>query len=353
MATLGFLVLFLFVLGLLVIIHEFGHFLAAKKLGVQVEEFAFGFPPRLWAKAWRGTVYAINAVPLGGYVRLRGESGEVTDKTSFAGQSAGRRAVIAVAGVAMNLLLAWALLTLWFGYATLKLPNGALFVTEVLPGTAAEQAGLKVGDFIMAVDGQHPTETADLQTATKAGAGKTVKIDIRRFGRDELKTVQLGQGDAPLGVAIEKVAADEALPTIWLAPLAALQAMWNVVVTTFIIIGTVLGGLIHASPAARQAATAVSGPIGVYGLLAQMSSLGVWFVLRFVGLFSLSLAIFNLLPIPGLDGGRLLFLAIEGVARRKVVADKVEQLIHLAGFALLLSLVILISVVDIERLLVK
>lgn len=355
MLTALFILGFLVVLGLLVFVHEAGHFLLAKRAGVRVEEFAFGFPPKIWSRKKGETVYAIGAIPLGGYVKLAGEndspsSEAAEDPRSFAAKSAGKRALILAGGVTANLVFAWLLLTIWFASAALRPPTGVLFVTAVLPDSAAAKAGLQMGDLIISADGQSVKDAEALKAITQAKQDQPLKFVLRRFGKDRTETVTLGQGDAPLGVGIEKLAEGEQPPSMWLSPWYALKAIYAVAYTTIYMLGTIIGGLFIHRQAAAEAAGQVAGPIGIFGMLSQMMSLGVFWTIRFVGLISLALAVFNLLPIPALDGGRLLFVGIEKLFGRSIKRDKIEQWAHAAGFALLLGLIILISGRDILRL---
>ncbi len=350
MLSVLFLLLFLLVLGALVLIHELGHFLMAKQMGVAVEEFAFGFPPRLWSTKRGETTYSVNAIPLGGYVRLRGEDGEVNDSRSFAGQTPGKRALIVVAGVLMNLVFAWLLLTLWFGAAAIWPPPQAVVVTEVLPNSAASAVGFVAGDIIQSVDAQAASSVAALQSATAAKRGQSVLVVYRHAGHIQTKAVVLHQDSAALGVAVDELGQDEAPDHVWQAPWAAVRAMAIVTWSTLTLLGSLIAGVFVNHQAAATASASVAGPVGIYGILAQMAALGWLYVVRLVGLLSLSLAIFNILPIPALDGGRLLFIGLEKLFRRRVVKVKVEQIAHLAGFALLLLLIGLISARDVLHL---
>ena len=295
MLTVLFIVGFLIVLGLLVFVHEAGHFLLAKRSGVRVEEFAFGFPPKIWSRKKGETTYAIGAIPLGGYVKLAGESDSpsseaASDPRSFAAKSAGKRALIIAGGVTANLVFAWLLLTVWFASAALRPPAGALFVTAILPDTAAAKAGLQMGDLIISADGQSVKDAEALRSITKSKQNQSVKFVLRRFGQDRTETVALGQGDAPLGVGIEKLAEGEQPPSVWQAPWYALKAIYAVTYTTLYMLGTIISGLFIHRQAAAEAAGQVAGPIGIFGLLSQMMSLGVFWTIRFVGLISLALA---------------------------------------------------------------
>lgn len=350
MITLLFMVIFLLVLGFLVVVHELGHFFAARWCGVTVEEFSFGFPPRIWKHQDGPTTWSIGAIPLGGFVRLRGEEGEVKDETSYAGQTAAKRAFIVSAGVLMNLVLALVLLIVWFTFIAIVPPKDALMITDVMKNSSAEHAGLQAGDLIIAIENQPVADPAQLKQATKNKENQPIDLEIRRFGRNRDKHLTLGSGDAPLGVAIEKLAAAERPDHFYQAPVLAVQAIWNVISTTLSVLGAITVGWVTNHQAAEQASQALSGPIGIYGIVSQMISLGFFFVLRLVALLSLSLAVFNILPIPALDGGRLLFIVLERLFGRRVIREQAEQVAHAVGFAFLLSLIVLISFRDLIKL---
>jgi len=343
------IIVFVLLFGVIVFVHELGHFLAAKRAGVGVEEFAFGFPPRLISWKRGETTYAINAVPLGGYVRLLGEDQDSKDPRSFTKQSHAWQAVIVIAGVVMNALLAWIILTF-----LLVLPNSyktvdALLVAQVQPGSAAEKVGIKVGDLLDTVNDTHLKDPAQLRDITHSNAGKEVTVVIRRNGREQVKQVALGQGDTPLGVGTSSFSlADLPHPSIWAAPFVALKMVGQVAVANFTFIGALISGLLGFGPHAST--DQVAGPIGIYGVIAQFTALGWPYVLMGAAELSLAIALFNILPIPALDGGRLLFILLAKFFRRRLVSHQVEGVVHTIGFALLIGLFVLVTWNDIVKL---
>ncbi|MBI3495204.1 site-2 protease family protein [Candidatus Berkelbacteria bacterium] len=338
-------VIFVLVLGLLVFVHELGHFLTAKLVGIRVEEFAFGFPPRLVSVVKRGTRYSINGVPLGGYVRLLGEEGHSRDKRAYSQKPPLQRLLVIVAGVLMNFLVAWVLLTLWFGITIAHPPMNAVVVGQVLKNSAADQAGLITGDLVISADHARLTSANDLARFTKDHAGMPVQFVVRRFGKNVTKMIILRAAPAPLGIApIDLGILPEGL-VVWQAPWYAITELWGIIVTNIVFIGHVLASLGHGTTVEGE----VSGPVGIYGFLSQMVSLGPLYLTRFVANLSLLIGFFNILPIPALDGGKALFVAAELVSRRKIVREHVERAIHFGGFVVLMGILVIITYHDIIR----
>ncbi len=359
--TVIFIIVFVIVLGIMVLAHEFGHFLAAKMLGVKVEEFAFGFKPTLFSWVRGETKYMFNAIPIGGFVKLKGEEGEEMmfssdqevkvskkDPRSFAAQKPWRRAVIASAGVFANLILAWLLLTIWLIVTSYRPSPPAVFVASVIKDSSAHRADIKAGDILIAGNGQKISNTEELKSFTKANKGKEVTLTVRRFGKDQQKRIDLSQNEeAPLGVVIEDMAGTEKIPW-YQAPYYALVIIGNIIAVVFVFLWELIKSLFGGAPV--EAASEISGPIGIYGLLSQMVSIGFVHVLRFVAILSLSLSIFNILPIPALDGGRLLFIGLEGLFGKRVIKERMEAALHTIGFAILVALLLVVSYRDIVKL---
>ncbi len=346
------IVIFIVIFGLIVFVHELGHFLMAKRAGIGVEEFAFGFPPRVFARKIGETTYAINLIPLGGYVKMVGEDDESDDPKAFTRKSSFARAAVVVAGVLMNLLLAWIILTaLIVVPARLKATN-ALFVASVQSGSAADNAGIRVGDLVLKINDQELTSPSQLREVTHQNAGRVVTVSIRRSGSEEQKRITLGQGDAPLGVGASSFSLSE-LPqeSLWKAPWIALQMLGRVAWANFAFIGALILSLVGVGP--HVAADQVSGPVGIYGIIAQFTALGWPYLLLGIAQLSLAVALFNILPIPALDGGRLLFIVIDGLFRRRLVSHKIEGIVHTIGFVLLLGLFAVVTWNDILKLIKK
>jgi len=350
------------VFGLLVISHEFGHFITAKRAGIRVDEFAIGFPPRL-LKFRRGeTLYTINLLPLGGYVRMPGENGEMTDEAgnydprSFASKPAGTRAAVLLAGVTMNFILAFLLFT---AFAAAGQPQYTRVIKSVVAGSPAAHAGLKGGDTILSIDG-HPVKyfsditnqlQNDLNNAAPKAKTVNVTLVIQHKGSSTPVTVVVPalvkvsqQNQGHLGIEANPDDVILIRPPLWEAPALGIQEIGYVADQTLVGVEEVVHGILPANQA-------VTGPVGIVNYIGQSASaipaVGISPLLFLTGLLSLNLAVLNLLPIPGLDGGRLLFILIEVLRRGKRVSPEREGLVHLIGLATLLFLVLLITINDI------
>lgn len=350
------LIIFILIFGLLVFVHELGHFVMAKRAGVDVEEFGFGFPPRL--VGWRrgGTIYSLNWIPLGGFVRIKGESGEErSNPRSFAAAGIGKRATILLAGVCMNFLLGVVLLSVGFmvGLPKIidKLPEAAIVrqaelkIFEVLPGSPAERAGLKSGDDILEVGVTPIVTVADFQSVIRASSG-SVDLTYERDGVPAVVTVTpevLPQTGYPgIGVGVE---ATGIVSFPWyLAPFYGTLETVRYIREVVWSLGALLSGLIFTG----RLSVDLSGPVGIAVATGEVARLGLVYLLQFAALLSVNLGVINVLPIPALDGGRLLFLGIEGV-RRRPVSPRVEALFIRVGFLLLMLLVLFVTYHDIVR----
>lgn len=371
------IVVFIATLLILVVIHELGHYFAAKKFNIKVLEFGFGIPPRAWGKKIGETIWSLNWLPFGGFVRLLGEDEsdpEVLDnKRSFANQAVWKRIIVVVAGVFMNLLLAWVLFYIVLGVQGFKqkLPllseyqftgvnqttETAIVVGNIAKGSPAELAGLKDGDRVMALNGKPIQKSDDFVEEIKAHAGKEVTLTISDLQGTETRSVNLvprvnpPAGQGALGVSLG------GLETVNLSFDTPMQKLFAAPIYSYNLIaysGKILGDTIGFSFRERNiepVSNAVAGPVGITAVVGQILSVKNPLIpyLDFVAALSLNLAIVNILPFPGLDGGRLLFLAIEGVTRKKTHAV-IEKYIHTIGLVVLLSLIVLITISDIRKL---
>ncbi len=380
------------ILGFLIFVHELGHFATAKWFGIGVTEFGFGFPPRLFGLRYRGTLYSINLLPLGGFVKMVGEE-DPTDPRSFAIQARWKRAVVLVAGSFMNLVVPVVIFTVLLMLPHDKLVSAEVLVTGVAPGSPAKEAGLRGGDTILQVDGRRVTEPGEVVDAVRAAGGGPVELVVRRGAavtglgsspefsstdavvltpRSEVprltvvETVtdpssevsladarrynaSLGLGDTltqgPMGVTI-------ALANPIVRP--ATEPIWRAVPMAFGTIGDILtltrDGI--AQGVSSGGGPGVAGPIGIAQVTGEVvDELGIWWVFQLTALLSVSLAILNILPIPALDGGRLLFVAIEWARGGKRISPRKEGVTHMVGFVLLIGLVVVISYFDLLRVL--
>jgi len=344
-------IVFIFILGILIFVHELGHFLVAKKSGVKVEEFAFGFPPRLFSKKVGETNYSINLIPLGGYVKMLGEEEDLNTEGSFHAKPVSVRLAIVVAGVIMNFVLAIILMTIGFSIGMTPLVSdpatlagqkiSRVMVIQVSPDSAASKAGIDKGTILNNFD-----STTDLQSFTKANAGKNVTISTEKNGKTADLEVQLSAGDAPLGVSI--VSITKVKQSIWQAFLTSIQETGKVIGAIFNFLGNIFSSLFTTGKPG-EAAEGVVGPIGLFNFTGEAIKIGWIFVLQLVAILSINLGLVNILPFPALDGGKVLFLALEGIFKRKVVRQEIENIIHMIGFALLILLFIVIAYRDIIR----
>lgn len=353
---------FIIVLSVLVLIHELGHFLTAKKFGIKVEEFGFGFPPRVFGKKIGETIYSINLLPVGGFVKLYGEDaagggsikgskgekpkGDI--KRAFFARSAATRATIVLAGVVMNFLLAVVLISYLFAGPGVAVPTKNIRVIDVVDNSPAKFAGLKKGDEITTIDGKRIDKTSEFAEIAKSRAGQEVEITILREGKDIsiglTPRVSVPKGEGPIGVAISNV---EIKKYPWYS--APFFGTIEALRFSFMILqgfsDLVLNLVLHG-----QAPAGVTGPVGVAQLTGQAVSYGLVATLWFVALLSLNLAVVNVLPIPALDGGRLFFILIELLTGKKVSA-KYESIAHGIGLAVLLALILFITFFDVIRVL--
>ena len=370
------LFIFIAVLAVLVISHELGHFVAARKSGMKVYEFGFGFPPRLCgvqkittetgASKWRfiwgrkedegtagGTVYSFNIVPLGGFVRIKGEDGQEQGPDSFAAQKGWKRAVTLLAGVAMNVVLAFILLSIGFmagsPQSTSSLPGGTtvenrhLEIMEVMADKPASQAGLQSGDILVSLDAVQNPGVQEMQEYINAHKDSNIKVVIKR-GEEIIEKnihpfVYEDTGKGALGVSLVEVGL---VKYPWYKAL-----YYGLLMTGLYLKGIVLSFyyLISGLFAGAPVGDSLSGPIGIAVMTGKVAKLGFSYLLNFMALLSLNLAVLNVLPIPALDGGRLLFLIISKI-KGKAVEQKSEQIAHTIGFLLLITLVVIITVKD-------
>ncbi len=346
------IIVFILILGLLIFVHEFGHFIVAKRAGVKVEEFGFGFPPRIFGIKKGETIYSLNLLPIGGFVKIHGEEGRTAknkDERAFYNKPIRTRAVILLAGVTMNLLLAAFLLSLgyWLGLPamvddqTTNLEGVRIQITQVVFDSPASQAGIKMGDIITQFN-----KVADMQKFVDEHKGQEITLTIQRGDEVLEKTlvprVNHPENEGPLGIALARTAI---ISYPWYR--ALIMGITSTVNLTWLII-VALGGLLWQLMMTGRLAIEIAGPVGIFNLTGQAAQLGFIYLLQLTALISINLAIINILPFPALDGGRLLFLAIEKI-KGSPVSQKVERIAHTAGFAILILLMIAVTWRDIVR----
>jgi len=394
------------VFGLLVLVHEFGHFITAKWAGIRVEEFGVGFPPRIvglrkrdgkgWEVIWFGgirseedsydslkqtpfsgtsggvstpgapvsnhTIYSLNLIPIGGFVRMPGENGDINDENghydpqSFAAKSAGKRLIVLVAGVTMNVLLAMVLFTFAFGFGEPKLlPQ----IGKVVPGSPAEIAGIRPGDTIVSANNQPVKFFSDLQAVVNAEiqadknhhATVPVIMQVRRSGSTELISTTVNvrvhppAGQGPMGIEASSKIVFDSIP-LWQAPIRGVQYTFQTTADFLHAIGQMITGSLPFQ---------LAGPVGIVRITGEVAqsvpSEGWWPLLSLTAVLSLNLAIINILPFPALDGGRVVLVLIEVLRGGKRLKPEVEGFINFAGMLMLLTLMVVITFFDVKNLL--
>jgi regulator of sigma E protease len=401
------ILIFIIILGMLVFVHELGHFVVARRNGVRASEFGFGFPPRIvgfqflrergvpgekkklfskWRIIWGGkdgddenevsdlaeahekklrggTIYSLNWFPLGGFVKIKGEDGgDKADEDSFASKGAWKRIKILSAGVVMNFVFAWFLLSIAFMIGAPEQVSSdskeddaksKIQISEVLSDTPASVMGLRVGDEISKTQKDLSGENVvlknikEVQEHINANKGKEITLGILR-GKESLflrgtPRVDVPQGQGSLGIALAETSLVKYRwdAAIW----KGLLAVWDMTVMIF----AGLFGLIRSLFAGQGGSADVSGPVGIAILTREVANLGLVYIIQFAAILSINLGIVNILPIPALDGGRILFVLIEKI-KGSPISQKVEQAFHTVFFALLMLLMVAVTYKDIAKL---
>ena len=378
------------VLSILVFVHELGHFLTAKRFGIKVTEFGFGFPPRLWGISIGETLYSINLIPLGGFVKMVGEE-DPTEPRSFARQSILKRSIVLIAGSFVNLLLPLFIFTI-----ILSLPHdtlvGTVTISGVAPNSPAEQSGIKKGDSILEINSFEISNHMDLVKEVESKKGTEVELLIRKGnsrlglpGSPEFATseyIRLTPREDPLSYRVveivsestKEIAISEAKqynPSLEVGDVLRQGSIGVLIGTTNSRVVKTRLPLHEAIPTAfNQIAEVISfsaqgigslvssgenpgltGPIGIAQITGEVAKVGIAPIFELAALISISLGIVNLLPIPALDGGRLIFVLVEGIRGGKKISPQREGAIHMTGFIVLIGLVVVMSYFDIIRIL--
>jgi len=361
------ILIFIAILLVLVVSHEFGHFIVAKKSGIRVDEFSFGFPPKIFGKKVGETTYNFNALPFGGYVKIFGENGDdetVTEedkKRSFTSKPRYIQAAVLVAGVVMNFLVAWLLLSVGFmsgmPSSTSTAPKGAvvgnqyLTITNVVKESPAEISGLKAGDKLIKLTvGNDFTETP---------SADSVKFFVKKHGNDSIKVDYIrGSESGVIEVTPHKIGEDGvpaigiAMDTIGTLKLPIHKALWEgLKLASNLTVGTAVGfyHLIAGALSGTGDMSSVTGPIGIVGVVGDAAKFGFIYLLSFTAIISVNLAIINLMPFPALDGGRLLFLLIEKIKGSRI-KPQIAGIVNMVGFGILMVLMAFITYHDIVKL---
>ncbi len=335
-----FVPVFFLILGFLIFVHELGHFLAARRFGILVEEFGIGFPPRIISKKKGETTYSLNLIPLGGFVKLLGEE-DPSHPRSFAAQSPKVRLLVLGAGSLIMLAITPFLFSLSFAVPHKEISSEGVEIVEVVPGSPAEAAGIRRGDVIIKVNGIPAGSPEELSSTIRENAGSEISLLLRRGGKElEVRAIPRPDpppGEGPLGVKIS--------PLFITRSCKPQEALIKGFKTT-----GEIASLLWKMPAMLiRKEAALAGPIGIAQFTKRSLELGLGNLVGWIAFLSFNLGVINLLPIPGLDGGRIAFVFIELARRGRRISPQKERLSHLVGLLLLLILIAIISYFDILR----
>lgn len=363
------ILVFIIILGLLVFVHELGHFVVARRNGIKAEEFGFGFPPRAlgvvknektgkWDWVWgrkhiesKNTIYSINWLPIGGFVKIKGADTTEIGEDSFVSKSPWVRSKVLIAGVVMNFIFAWLLFSAGYMLGTPQEVENAntkgayILIDKVETGSPAEKMGLKIGDVIETKQKDAAGQTVKItsvegvQEFIGANVGKEMTLAIKR-GNQELflkgtpiAAPDNGKGKIGIGLAQVAKVSYAFFPALW----RGFVELGNVFLMIFMVLKTLLSG--------QGGGLDVTGVVGIAVYTGEVIPLGIAHILRFAAILSVNLGIINALPFPALDGGRILFIIIEKI-KGSPVSQKVEQIFHTAGFAILIGLMIFVTYRD-------
>jgi regulator of sigma E protease len=377
-------VIFIIILAILVLVHECGHFVAAKLSGIRVDEFGLGFPPRATGFKKGETTYSLNWIPFGGFVKIFGEDGETGGETdgksvtgrntaasnrgltaknprSFANKPKWIQAIVLITGILFNIIFAWLVLSLGFAIgmpvpqdyslSNTTVANVAITITSVDTGSPAAKAGLQTGDAILGLssgsDHLLDYSIGSVQDFVASHPNQVVAVTYRRGSKTNTTSITpltgLVPGKAAIGVSLDLFGILK-LPW-WSSLWQGLKLTWAIIEQTTI----GLAQFFYQAVTGTANLSEVTGPVGIAGLVGQAASLGFVYLLTFIAFISINLAIINLIPFPALDGGRLLFVLIEKI-KGSAINPKVASSLNTIGFALLIVLMIVVTYHDVINL---
>jgi regulator of sigma E protease len=364
------IIIFLIILAVLVLVHEFGHFIVAKKSGIRVDEFGLGFPPTLWSIKKGETKYSLNLIPFGGFVKIHGEN---PDEDSISGPDSGRsfvnknraiQAFVLAAGILFNIIFAWLLISISFmsgvtassaDYSKYdgRMNGSQVVITSVSENSPAFEAGLKPGELIVKVEGAGKILEAEsltisnIQSVINVSTSTPIVLTYKKGDSIASSTLTpkagIIEGRQAIGIGMDNVA------TLRLPPHLALYEGAKFTTRATGAVASGLYGFITDAFRGDADFSSVSGPVGIVGLVGDATKLGVTYVLMFTALISINLAIINLVPFPALDGGRILFVLIESITRKKI-KPQVANTLNAIGFSLLILLMLFVTYKDIMKL---
>ncbi len=360
------IIIFVIILGLLIFVHELGHFLIAKWSKIRVDEFAVGFPPKIFSFVRGGTKYALNLIPFGGYVKIFGENPDEESldpeaKNSFVNKNRWIQAAVLIAGVTFNIIFAWLLISSSYliSFPAIvteenisKVENVSVFISHVEPESPAFSAGVQVGDKIKVLKSENNIisenlEVEDVQKFILDNSEKEIEFTFERGDEEQTVLVKptdgLVEGKKTIGIVMTKLGD---------LKLGVFEAFWQGANTTIILTKEIAVGLfafIYNAVTGQADFNQVAGPVGIVGQVGDAAKFGFSYLLTFTAFISINLAVINLIPFPALDGGRLLFVVIEGITRRPI-KTKIANTLNFIGFALLMLLMVSVTVSDIVKL---
>jgi regulator of sigma E protease len=339
------ILIFLGILAVLILAHELGHFSTAKAFGIRVDEFGLGFPPRLIGFKRGETLYSLNAVPLGGFTKMAGEEDPKVER-SLASKGVGTRVIVLSAGSIMNFLLPLLLFAIAF-MVPHNVVTGDVLVAEVASNSPAAAAGIENGDTILSLNNEPVNSIGDLHTYTQLNLGKEVNLAVRHSDEmiEEVRLIPRWKpppGEGAMGVTVsmpEATITSQSYPFWEAIPMGVSEC-----IDTFVIFkNEILKWFIGATP------VQVTGPVGIAQMTGEVAQAGLSPLLLFAGFISINLAIINILPLPALDGGRIVFVLLGWIRRGKRISPQTEGLVHAIGFAILIAAIIAVTYQDIIR----
>lgn len=337
-----FILIALIVLGFLIFVHELGHFIAAKLSGMPVEEFSLGFGPAILSRQWKETRYSLRLLPLGGYNKIVGMDSNDDRPNGFNEKPIYARMAVILAGSLSNFLIAVLMFIMLFSFIGIITASNANLIGDILPKSPAEQVGLKSGDQIIMIDGQPTPTWDDITSAIHSKGEQQITLVVKRDGKNYSFAVT-PKYDPTAKMNLIGIQASYS----WMKQgfIAALQSGLQVSYNWSILIVQTLVQLFTGKMQVQE----LSGPVGIVVQIGDSARSGIRYLLMMTGILSINLAILNILPIPALDGSRLVFLIVEWLRGKPINPEK-ENLIHLVGFAVLMCLILLVTYNDIIRL---
>lgn len=347
------ILIFVIALSILVLVHEFGHYFAAKLTGVKVEEFGLGLPPRIVGKKIFGTIWSLNWLPIGGFCKLYGEDGDKKGGDAFNNKNPWQKGLIVLGGVMMNVVLAVVVFSVVYTIMGVPVETDRVKVIGVAKNSPAEKMGIREGDVVKMVNNRVVKKASELTEEVGKSTDKGVSIRIVRDGREEdlqvEKRAKPPEGEGSLGIVISNT---EMQKIKWYEFYKGIGAgfreayFWGKII--FEGVTGMVGSLFRG-----QVPKDVSGPIGMFQATSSIrNNQGILAVIHFFGVVSVNLAIVNILPFPALDGGRIIFVIYEMIFRKRA-NEKFEVVVNNVGMLVLLSLIVLITAGDIMRTFVK